>query len=248
MRIKKGKFLILISSFFLLNFRFAAADSGSIHGFVKFPGETPPTEMFANREASDCPHGILQNHLIVDQRRRGLKNAVILLESDDRIDPVDRRATLSSDDCTLVPRIQSALIGTSLTLTSHGGAAHRIHAYRNGATAFVVDLTEPGVSVRRPLLERGFYKINCDKHLWERAWIYVSDNPYTAISDAQGYFTITGIPSGRYSLRAWHEGWAEADKDPAGRVEYVPEIEVLPVTIKFKRTTEIEFNELQPTP
>ena len=203
--------------------------------------------MFANPVDPACPRGIPQNHLIVKQENLGLKNAVIILDIDEHSDPVDQRAALVSDNCTLTPRVQTVLVGTSITITSRGGAEHLIHAYLDGDTAFSVDIAGPEASVRRPLLGRGFYKIDCDKHLWERAWIYVADNRYTAVSDAGGYFTLADVPPGRYTLRAWHEGWTEKGKGPDGRMEYQPETEIQRVTVKSKRTTEVQFNNLQPS-
>src|SRR5437016_4847694 len=63
----------------------ARADgTGRIAGFVKFPGETPPRNMFANASDHDCPHGIPQTHLLVKQETRGLQNALVVLDRRDR--------------------------------------------------------------------------------------------------------------------------------------------------------------------
>jgi hypothetical protein len=37
------------------------------------------------------------------------------------------------------------------------------------------------------------------------AKVFVMDNPYFAVSDANGAFSIKGLPAGTYTLEAWHE-------------------------------------------
>src|SRR5437870_2981276 len=79
--------------------------AGAIEGVVKFPGETPPPAMWTNPDEHDCPHGIGQNHLIVQQTNLGLKNALIILESTQGIAASRRPANLTLERCTLTPRI-----------------------------------------------------------------------------------------------------------------------------------------------
>src|SRR3977135_2867542 len=106
-----------------------ALDLGTVTGFVKFPGETPPRNMFANASDHDCPHGIGQNHLLVKQETRGLENAlVILVRQDRRVMPTRLQAELRTEGCRLLPRIQWVPLGTSLSLVNKDGATHRLHA------------------------------------------------------------------------------------------------------------------------
>jgi hypothetical protein len=37
----------------------------------------------------------------------------------------------------------------------------------------------------------------------------VHANPYAAVTDARGTYTIGGIPSGTYPVRVWHETLAQ---------------------------------------
>ncbi len=39
-----------------------------------------------------------------------------------------------------------------------------------------------------------------------QAWGVSVNNPYYAITDAQGHFTLTDVPQGVYTLVAWHPG------------------------------------------
>ncbi len=49
-----------------------------------------------------------------------------------------------------------------------------------------------------------FLKFKCDVHPWMFAWVSVFDNPYFAVSDKDGKFTIKNVPPGKYTLEAAH--------------------------------------------
>jgi len=47
-------------------------------------------------------------------------------------------------------------------------------------------------------------RIICNRHDFMQNWLYVVDNPYFAISDQEGRFTIDEIPPGTYTLLVRH--------------------------------------------
>ena len=42
-------------------------------------------------------------------------------------------------------------------------------------------------------------------HPWPRAYLAVFDHPYYAVTNADGSFSIDGVPPGTYTLASWHE-------------------------------------------
>jgi len=224
-----------------------SAANGTIEGLVTFTGETAPRAMFANRDDHDCPHGIAQNHLEVRQQNLGIRNVLIILEAAGAREVQSRQAKLSVKGCVLSPRIQWVSLGTSLQVTNEDPGDHRIHAFLKTASAFDVPL-KPGQQARRPIVQPGFYKVNCDRHPWERAWIYASEHPYVAITDTNGRFQISEVPPGRYAIRAWHEGWQEQGKDSQDHLEFQPMEETRDVKVQSKRTASVRFDNLSPAP
>lgn len=53
---------------------------------------------------------------------------------------------------------------------------------------------------------RRIFYLECGFHEFMQAWGIAVNNPYYAITDEQGTFTITDIPEGVYTLVAWHPG------------------------------------------
>ncbi len=238
---------LLFAFVFLLSPFATAADSalGMVSGFVKFPGETPPRHMFANPADHDCPHGIPQNHLVVKQETRGLANALVVLDrKEKRIMPSLLKSELATVGCQLRPRMQWAALGTSLALFNKDGASHRLRAYRKDDVLFDVKLGPGGPPVRRPLVVAGLYKINCGRHPWERAWIYVSPHDSVAVSDQEGRFLIKNVPPGHYRLRVRHEGWDLDTFNKGTRLEYIPMQEDKPVLVQKDQNAEVIFDNL----
>ena len=69
-----------------------------------------------------------------------------------------------------------------------------LHPHDEIARVFPSDKMEDGVVVR----------IICNRHDFMQNWLYVVDNPYYAISDEEGRFTIDQIPPGTYTLLVRH--------------------------------------------
>jgi hypothetical protein len=223
----------------------AVETTGALAGVVRFPGETPPPYMFANRSDHDCPHGIGANHLLVQQLSLALQNAVVMVDFKGDIQTRPGRAVLAAKGCVLQPRIQTTVAPASLHLQAKDVAQHHLHAYRGVATVFELDLPTNGSAVRRPLVDPGFVRIDCDRHLWERAWVYVSAHPYVAVTGADGRFLIKDLPPGRYQVRVWHEGWIDQEPDASGRLQYPPMGQTREAVIRKGRTTEVVFDALE---
>jgi uncharacterized protein (DUF2141 family) len=63
-------------------------------------------------------------------------------------------------------------------------------------------LPNQGQRIPTELTRPGTVRIDCDAHGWMEGWIYVVDNPYYAVTGADGKFAITDVPPGTYNLVA----------------------------------------------
>jgi hypothetical protein len=220
---------------------------GTIRGLVKFPTESPPRAMFGTRGDASCPAGVPMDNLYVKQENRGIKNALVVLEIEEGKASVGGRFRLESRGCRFFPRMQWIPAGMTLQLVNSDPSTHNFHATRmEGLAGFNLDIP-PRQSNRRPLAQPGLYKVNDEKHLWMRSWIYVSEHPYVAVTDIEGRFELTHVPPGTYTLRAWHEGWKEKGTDPTGQPMFQPVEQSLRVKVKSNSVTDVQFDGLGPT-
>jgi hypothetical protein len=220
---------------------------GTIRGLVKYPTETRPRAMFGTRGDANCPAGIPQEQLIVKQESRGIKNVLIVLDIKEGKPLKPMSAHLDNKNCRFIPRIQWAPKDTSLVVTNSDPTVHNVRALRHDVATFSVTIDPKGPPAQRPLVETGLYKINCDRHLWMRAWIYVTEQPYVAITDGEGRFELKDVPAGSYDLMAWHEGWTESGTEHTGQPRFIPMQEILKVTARKDEVTDVLLDDLQPT-
>jgi hypothetical protein len=96
-----------------------------------------------------------------------------------------------------------------LTVANHDPVALDIHAYFRRNNEIIEKL--PANTEDRPKswtlqkAERAPIWYRCDQAPWAQGWIVVRDNPYAAVTDAEGRFTIPNLPQGEWEFRAWHE-------------------------------------------
>jgi len=68
--------------------------------------------------------------------------------------------------------------------------------------------------------------VRCNNHPWMNAFINVSETPFFAVTDADGKFSLKGLPAGDYTLAAVHEKLGE---------------QTMKVTVKALATADAKF-------
>lgn len=81
------------------------------------------------------------------------------------------------------------------------------------STVYNLALPKKDQVITKSIRRGGLHAVKCDAHSWMRAHLYVSDNPYVALTGADGNFEIKDLLPGKYKITIWHEGFAEATKD-----------------------------------
>jgi hypothetical protein len=59
--------------------------------------------------------------------------------------------------------------------------------------------------------EPGIYRLKCDVHPWMRTFVVTTDNPFYAVSGADGSFNIGKVPDGKYKIVAWHARYGQKE-------------------------------------
>lgn len=188
------------------------------------------------------PHGVLRVHkeqtfcgsLVPDQRLMvapdgGLRNVVVSLRGpglDRRTEP-PRNIQLDNVGCRFAPHVQAARVGSTLLLLNSDPILHDAHA-RLGHTTLFNDGLPRWRRVVRTLRRPGVVKIICElHHAWMSAYIVVTPNPFFAVSDSEGRYTIHGIPPGTYEARFWHEGLGETSRQVVVSAGKAPQVDVI---------------------
>ncbi len=113
--------------------------------------------------------------------------------------------TVTNLGCRFEPHVQIVAPGTALQVTSQDSTLHTTHAYLDEEeTLFNIAIPVPGLTITRQLVRPGRVSLKCDTHPWMIGHILVTDE-IGAVTDAEGRFSLEGVPAGSYELAVWHE-------------------------------------------
>ncbi len=128
-------------------------------------------------------------------------------------------AQLDQHGCEFKPHIQILPVGAPLTVINSDGVVHNYHITKEGAT--ILNEAQPqGAPPHEVKVEaKGIVSIGCDVHPWMKGFLFLAENPYAAITDTSGSFSLTDIPPGDYTLVIWRDNWLlDQQKDAEGRI------------------------------
>src|SRR5215471_11594832 len=111
---------------------------------------------------------------------------------------------VAQKDLTFVPALLPIQVGTKVEFPNLDDTYHNIFSY-SPAKRFDLGRYRPE---ERPIPAEIFDKpglvtLRCDIHEHMRGLVLVVDTPHFVVSDAEGRYRLTGLPSGRYVLKAW---------------------------------------------
>jgi plastocyanin len=174
-----------------------AADCGTIEGVVTYRSDAKKPWRYARFYVKNAKSGELAE-AIVAIRGKGLKNAAA---------PAPGTAVIDQKDFAFQPELVAIRVGDSVTFTNGDAATHNVRASGEVAN-FNVTIAAGGAGrtikfdkaggVRRPV------EIGCVFHSNMKAWVFVFDHPFYAVTKADGKFTLEDVPPGEYELEVAH--------------------------------------------
>lgn len=108
------------------------------------------------------------------------------------------------------PRIQGLFVGQDFAMRNSDPIIHNVRSLSQENRPF--NIAQPAGTpdrIKRFSDKEGPIELRCDYHRWMRAYLFVMEHPFFAVSDAQGRFTIKNLPPGEYTLATWHESLGE---------------------------------------
>lgn len=105
--------------------------------------------------------------------------------------------------------------GDAVKMVSRQPLLHVIRA--RGAGFFTLTLPKPDLVRTRPLNEIGHVEMtSATGNIAMRGHLFVDEHPYYALTDADGRFSLPGVPAGNYELVCWRPDWRieRQERDP----------------------------------
>jgi plastocyanin len=132
-------------------------------------------------------------------------DAVVLIEGPSVPAPADApHAVIDQRHETFVPHVIVVPVGTTVDFPNHDPVLHNVYS-ASPAKRFDLGMYGEGESRGVRFDVPGVVRVGCNVHPKMEAFVVVHANPWAAVTDAHGAYTITDVPPGRYTVRVWHE-------------------------------------------
>ncbi len=183
-------------------------NGATITGIVQFDGVAPPpARLEISKDKEVCGARPLFDQSLVVGRGGAISNAVVTIEDIGRGEPIKPESAVLFDQkgCQYEPHVIVFPAGSTVKVINSDGILHSIHT--ESSINPVVDMAQPGFkkTINVTITKAETIKVTCDAHNWMEGWWYAVGNPYYAVTDAAGHFTIANVPPGTYTLQVWQE-------------------------------------------
>ena len=186
----------------------AVPNGGVIEGKVAFDGSKPPPRKIIPTKDREACGGVREVEQVMLAPDKGVAEAVVWVKQVAKGKPWDKPAEppgLGNAGCEFSPRVQIVPVGREVEFFNTDPVFHNLHTFLDKSTVHNLSLPKGGRKIRKACPDPGLVTVECDAHAWMKAWIYVADSPYYALTGKDGRFTINDLPPGSYTLAVWHD-------------------------------------------
>jgi len=204
----------VVSTVLLLSAVFTSLSfAGNISGKVNFKGAKPAATMIKMNADTKCVtmhHGKdVASDMVIVNSNNTLKDVFVYITKGlegKKFPTPTAKVTLTQEGCMYHPHVFGVMVNQPLEIVNSDPTLHNIHALPKNSKQFNIAQPIQG-SRRTETFEKPevMVKLKCDVHGWMAAYVGVLDNPFYAVTDDKGNFTIKNLPAGTYEVTAWHE-------------------------------------------
>lgn len=193
-------------------------NEGTVTGVVAYNGTAPAAKKIDTSADPACgsknPNLSTEDNVVTDGK---LANVFVYIKegttadgkkvADYTFDTPTTSVALDQNGCHYRPHVLGAMVNQDIQITNSDPTTHNIHftpksnpdwnqSQPNGAPPLMHKVARSEVLV----------PVKCNQHPWMKSYIGVLKHPFFAVSAEDGSFTIKGVPPGKYTVVAWHEG------------------------------------------
>lgn len=133
-------------------------------------------------------------------------NTVVYIEkAEGNFKPSAKHAQMDQKNLTFIPRVLPVMVGSTVDFLNNDDVLHNVFC-PDKCSKFDLGSYGKGVVKSYKYDKIGCQSvILCNVHPEMEAYIIVLQNPYFAVTDKEGNFSIKGVPAGKYTIQVWNE-------------------------------------------
>jgi plastocyanin len=188
------------------------SQSGTLAGTISLDnGPDPDTaiKMDADPVCAGLHNEAVHSSTRVTDDAGNLANALVYIKSGlegQSFSPPAEVAMINQEGCIYKPHVGAVMVGQTVKVVNSDPTLHNVHATPSNNPEFNQAQPFQGMELERTFETAEIpIPFKCDVHPWMQSYLAVLDNPFFAVSGADGSFSIPGIPAGSYTVEVWHE-------------------------------------------
>ena len=193
--------------------------AGSINGTATLDGPPPVLKAIDMSQSSACvqanPSPVVPPIVVVGDHG-ALANVVVYVKSglgSYRFDTPQEPAILAQKNCMYEPHVLALMTNQPFAVQNNDPTMHNVHPMPKHNRQW--SNSQPaGSAPLKSVFSRPEFAmpVLCNVHPWMRAFVFVFDHPYFAVTSKTGTFELKGLPPGSYTIEAWHENYPPEDQ------------------------------------
>lgn len=189
----------------------------SLTGTFVYQGDAPTlAPIVPTKDAEFCGnHELVDETLIVNPANKGIANIVVFVRTakapvaESYGEMKGQQVTLANKNCRFEPHVLPVWLEQTMVVTNEDPVAHNTNLASLGDKegSFNEMLTQGGdKSVTFSKSQNNGQPAACNIHPWMKGYVLPRDNPYFAVTDQDGKFTIKDLPAGvELEFQVWQE-------------------------------------------
>jgi hypothetical protein len=195
---------------------------GTIKGRVVFAGEPPEPAMLHKAGDQDVKDTAVcaaadtySEELVVNKSNKGIKWVAVYVGGRPPVKPELAEAggevEFGQKNCVFKPHVFAYRAGQKVIVSSEDAVTHNTNVNPKRGQPFnpTIPAASEGGKKEMPgpelKAQPAAVAVACNIHRWMKAWWFVFDHPYFAVTDENGAFEIKNVPATKLKLMIWQE-------------------------------------------
>jgi len=193
--------------------------AGSITGTITLDGAPPALKPIDMSQSSACvqanPTPVMPPIVVVGEHG-ALANVVVYVKSglgNYKYDTPSAPVILSQKNCMYEPHVLALMTDQPFEIRNNDPTMHNVHPMPKQNRQWSTSQPAGSAALRSSFARPEFaMPVLCNVHPWMRAFVFVFDHPYFAVTSTTGSFELKNLPPGTYTIEAWHERFGTLDQ------------------------------------
>jgi hypothetical protein len=190
---------------------------GSVSGSVTYTGTPAKPKAIDMAKEPSCAkqHATpTTTESAVTGSNNSLENVVVYISAGAPDDGAPSQVVkLEQKGCQYVPHMLAFQVNQALEIVNDDQTSHNIHPLPRINREWNKSQPPGSPPISEKYDKPEFILVKCNVHAWMRGYFAVMKNSHYAVTGGDGGFKLPNLPSGKYTIAAWHESYGEQSQE-----------------------------------